>query len=270
MKNLGIAFMILIAIVFLMGTSLFGLIIIEDGETGVRGDFGKISEQPVSTGWHFYLRIFTWIEKWNVKAQEIKETANVPSSEGLISTLDVSIIYHIPKEKAVFIRKNIGRNYQETILEPYVRESIRNVISGYEVKALYSDKSRKEIGERIKEFLVSKLEPQGIFIQDVLLRDVRLPAAFAQSIEIKLKTEQESLQKQFELTKAKKDAEIEVARAEGVAQSNVIIANSISENYLRYLWIQGLQKNELQVIYVPTEASMPIMEAGRMGKRQEA
>jgi hypothetical protein len=70
--------------------------------------------------------------------------------------------------------------------------------------------------------------------------------------------------------KAKKDAEIEVARAEGVAQSNLIIANSISENYLRYLWIQGLSRNDSQVIYVPTEANLPILEASRnMAKKAE-
>jgi regulator of protease activity HflC (stomatin/prohibitin superfamily) len=149
------------------------------------------------------------------------------------------------------------------VLEPYLRESIRNVISGYEVKALYSEKSRKEIGEKILAFLRSKLDTRGIIISDVLLRDVRLPQAFGQSIEMKLKTEQEALQKEFELVKAKKDAEIEVARAEGVAQSNTIISNSITDKYLRYQWIQGLQKNELQVVYVPTEANMPILEANR-------
>lgn len=258
---------IVFVLILLLGAGFMGLTVIEDGETGVRADFGKIADQPVGTGWHFYMRVFTWIEKWNIKTEEMKETAQVPSSEGLISTLDVSILYNIPIDEAVKVRKTIGRNFRETVLEPYIREAIRNIISGYEVKALYSEQSRKEIGEKISAFLKEKLQPRGIVIQDVLLRDVRLPAAFAQSIEVKLKTEQESLQKQFELTKAKKDAEIEVARAEGVAKSNMIIANSLSENYLKYQWIQGLQKNELQVVYVPTEASMPIMEAGRFSKK---
>ncbi len=269
MKNLGLAAAVFLIFAFLAGTVLFGLTVIEDGQTGVRANFGKINDQPVSTGWHFYIRLFTWIETWNIKTQEIKETAQVPSSEGLISTLDLSIIYNVPKENVVNVRKSIGRNYRETILEPYIRESIRNVISGYEVKALYSEKSRQEIGSKIHEFLKTKLAPRGIMVHDVLLRDVRLPGAFSQSIEIKLKTEQESLQKEFELIKAKKDAEIEVARAEGVAKSNIIIANSLSEIYLRYQWIQGLQKNDLQVVYVPTETNMPIMEANRFQKKSE-
>ena len=95
------------------------------------------------------------------------------------------------------------------------------------------------------------------------MRDVRLPPSFAASIEAKLRAEQESLQKEFELTKAKKDAEIEVARAEGAAKSNLIIANSITENYLRYKWVESLKSSNMQVVYVPTEANLPVLEAGR-------
>lgn len=270
MKNLGIVSAIGVFFLFIFATSLVGFVVIEDGEAGVRADFGKIAERPIQTGWHFFFRPVTWIERWNVKTQELKETANVPSSEGLISTLDISIIYNVPIGNTVSVRRNIGRNYRETILEPYVREAIRNVASGYNTKALYSDKSRQEIGQRIHEFLREKLEPRGILVQDVLLRDVRLPGAFAQSIELKLKTEQESLQKEFELIKAKKDAEIEVARAEGVAKSNEIIASSISEAYLRYRWVEGLKSNNLQVVYVPTEGNLPILEAARFsGKKSE-
>jgi len=61
------------------------------------------------------------------------------------------------------------------------------------------------------------------------------------------------------------EAEAEVERAKGVAEANDIVAGSLegNEEYLRYLWINGLQTNEMQVIYVPTEAGLPILEAGR-------
>ena len=69
---------------------------------------------------------------------------------------------------------------------------------------------------------------------------------------------------------AKKDsaqllAEAEVARAHGVAQANQIIGDSLKGNelYLHYLWINGLQEGRNDIIYVPTEAGIPIMEAGR-------
>lgn len=255
---------LMFGLVMLVTVSGCGFAVIEDGEAGVRADFGKIADQPLATGWHWYMPMFSWIEVWNVKTQSIKEQANVPSSEGLISQLDVSVIYNVPVDKVVFVRKTTGRGYQDTVLDPYTREAIRNIVSGYPVKALFSDAGRKEIGESILAFLKEKLEPRGLMIQDVLLRDVRLPPSFAQSIETKLRAEQESLQKEFELVKAKKDAEIEIARAQGVAKSNEIISASITEPYLRYRWIEGLQKSQATVIYVPTEANLPIMEAGRL------
>ena len=73
---------------------------------------------------------------------------------------------------------------------------------------------------------------------------------------------------------AKKDsagllADAEVARAEGVAKANAIIGNSLKghEEYLKYLWITQLEKSQHEVIYVPTEAQIPILEAGRSVKQ---
>ncbi len=262
--------MIIFFFALVVASAIVGLTQVEDGQAGVKIDFGKIQKEPVNTGWHWYLKPFTTIEVWNVKTSEIKETASVPSSEGLISTLDVSIIFNIPKDRVVLVRETIGSKVVQTVIEPYVREAIRSVVSGYPVKALYSEEGRKVIGVKIHDFLIGKLQSRGVLIQDVLLRDVRLPASFSESIETKLKAEQQSLQKEFELIKAKKDAEIEVARAEGVAQSNKIITASIDSKFLNYLWIQGLQSNDKQVVYVPTESNIPIMEAGRLGRKETA
>lgn len=268
MRNFSPMVFVIFAL-FLLVTSGCGVRSVDDGQAGVKATFGKIEDRALPTGWHFYFPMISWIEIWDIKTQEMKETASVPSSEGLISTLDVSMIYNVTKENVVTVRKTIGINYAQKIVEPYLREAIRNIASGYEVKALFQDKGRREISQKMLEFLQSKLEPRGITVQDILLRDVQLPRPFAESIQVKLRTEQEALQKEFELQKAKKDAEIEVARAEGVAKSNKIIAGSIDGNYLRYLWIKGLQTNNMQVIYVPTEGNIPIMEANRFKHQDE-
>ena len=67
------------------------------------------------------------------------------------------------------------------------------------------------------------------------------------------------------LESQKLNAQAEVERAKGVAEANVIISDGLkgNEEYLRYLWIQGLQTNQMQVIYIPTEAGLPILEAGK-------
>jgi hypothetical protein len=64
-------------------------------------------------------------------------------------------------------------------------------------------------------------------------------------------------------------ADAEVIRAEGVAKANKIIGDSLTEGYLRYLWIQGLQTNQMQVVYVPTEANLPIMESHRLNNAEK-
>lgn len=259
-----------VLILFLLPIALSGCAEIQSGEVGVKRTLGKISETPMNAGWHLYNPLITQIEIWDIKTQELKEQAQVPSSEGLISNLDVSVLFNVPADRAAQVRRTIGYYYRNTILEPYVREAIRNVVSGYEVKALYSEKGRGEITSKIFTHLKERLEPRGIIVQDVLLRDVKLPPTFSMSIEAKLRAEQEALQKEFELQKAKKDAEIEVARARGVAEANEVIAGSITSNYLKYLWIQGLQKNESQVVYVPTEANLPILEAKRWDLTKES
>jgi hypothetical protein len=61
-------------------------------------------------------------------------------------------------------------------------------------------------------------------------------------------------------------ADAEIVRAQGVAEANKIIGDSLKDNesYLRYLWIQSLNSQSSQVVYVPTEANLPILEASRL------
>ena len=80
-----------------------------------------------------------------------------------------------------------------------------------------------------------------------------------------------TLEAKATMESAKHLADAEVIRAQGVAESNKIIGDSLkgNEGYLRYLWIQGLQTNQMQTIYVPTEAGLPILEAGRIPLEQK-
>lgn len=234
-----------------------GCVIIEDGEVGVLKSFGSISDEPVGQGVAFQIPVARQIETWNIKLQEIKETAQVPSSEGLIVGLDSSLLFRVRPQDAPTLRKTIGWNYMERLVIPYFRNGLRDVVSGYQVKNIYAEAGRREIAGKLRDFLKKNLEPRGIEIVDVLLRDVKLPQRFRDSIEAKLTAEQKVQQKQFELEQARKDAEIEIARAEGAARAQEIVRSTLSESYLAYLWIKTLNENP-NVIYVATEANIPM------------
>lgn len=73
------------------------------------------------------------------------------------------------------------------------------------------------------------------------------------------------LEAQALMDSAKLKADAEVARARGVAEANKIVAQGLGgpEGYLRYLYIQNLEQSKGQIIYVPTEGGLPILEAGK-------
>ena len=92
--------------------------------------------------------------------------------------------------------------------------------------------------------------------------------------EAELKRAQQNLQIVIQEAQAKKEAakmlaEAEVIRARGVDSVNRIIGQGLKGNdaYLHYLWLQQLGANNNEVIYVPTEANLPIMEAGRFSRK---
>jgi regulator of protease activity HflC (stomatin/prohibitin superfamily) len=239
-----------------------GCVVIEDGEVGVSKSFGEISDEPVGQGIVIQVPVVRTVETWNVKLQTKTETAQVPSSEGLIVGLDTSLQFRILPEHAPTIRKTIGWDYMNNLILPVFRSSLRDVVAGYPVKRVYAEQGRKEITANIMGVLKEKLEPRGIVVVDVLLRDVKLPARFKESIEAKLTAEQRVQQKQFELEQAVKDAEIEVARARGAAEAQKIVRSTLSDSYLQYLWIKTLNENP-NVIYVATEANLPLFKGAK-------
>ncbi len=236
-------------------------VVIEDGEVGVSKSFGRISDEPLPRGVALQFPVVRTVETWNVKLQEFKETATVPSSEGLIVGLEASLLFRVLAPQAPEIRKTIGTppEYMGKLVVPYFRSALRDAMSGYAVKEIYSQIGREEIAKRVRAKLTESLAANGFEIREVLLRDVKLPQRFKESIEAKLTAEQRVQQKQFELEQAKKEAEIEVARARGAAEAQQIVRSTLSDSYLRYLWIKTLNENP-NVIYVATEANMPIFK----------
>ena len=243
--------------VLLMTTGCFR--VVSTGEVGVKKTLGKINPNELGDGLHVFMPFISWIEKVDTKTQEIKETASVPSNEGLIIGLDVSTIYKLDSGRVAELKSTVSGDYRTTLLEPYIRNALRDVVSGYEAKSLYSEEERLQVAIKVKEILIKHLEPRGIVIEDVLLRDIKLPEMVSQAIQSKLSSEQKAQQKEFELLSAKKDAEIRVAEANGIAEANKIISHSLTNEYITYRFVQTLGETSNHVIYVPFGSGGPLL-----------
>jgi len=234
-------------------TTLSGCIIVEEGYIGVKKQFGKISEKPLNAGVHIFLPVANEVELWDVKTQRKQKQIDLPSSEGLIVQVETSVLYR-PTD-VVGIRTTVGRNYAQRVLDPELTNVFREVIGKRKVEDIIQNP--ENLTAEAKTQLAKIMEKRGILVEELLVTDLILPDKFKDSIERKLQAEQKALEKTFELQQAKKDAEIEIARAEGAAQAQEIVRRTLSPAYLEYLWISTLNDNP-NVIYVATEANMPV------------
>ncbi len=234
-----------------MGAS--GCKVVENGTVGISKSFGKISKEPLKPGVKLHIPVAYEVEVWNVKTQRRAIPIETPSEEGLMVTLEATVLFKA--KDVVSLRTKVGLDWTRQILIPGVKRAFRAVIGKKRVEDII--RSQDQLIADAKTKLIDDMEGRGVEIEDVLVTELNLPEKFRQAVELKLQSEQKALQKEFELKQAKKDAEIEIARAEGAAKAQEIVQRTLSPNYLQYLWISTLNKNP-NVIYVATEANMPV------------
>ena len=116
------------------------------GNVGVKDFFGSVSSSTLSPGIGIVLPM-TSVVRMSIQTQEIKEVAEVPSQEGLILSLETSLLFQLDPAKAVEIYRTVGADYIGTIVEPQFRSAIREITASYEAKALYSAEREKIAGE---------------------------------------------------------------------------------------------------------------------------
>ncbi|OGW82907.1 MAG: hypothetical protein A2987_05320 [Omnitrophica bacterium RIFCSPLOWO2_01_FULL_45_10] len=235
---------------------VFGMVrVVPAGYAGVVDFFGKVSPRPLSSGINF-VNPLAKVINLSIRTHEDKETMNVPSKEGMNVALDVSVLYKLDPSKAVDVYKTVGPNYQEVILLPQYRAAARGVTVAHEAKALYTSE-RELLAQGIFDSLENLVGGRGVIIELVLLRAITLPPTVSQAIEQKLKAEQEAERMKFILQRETQEAERKRIEAQGIRDAQSIIAQSLTSQYLHYLWVNTLNQNP-NVIYVATEANMPI------------
>jgi len=213
---------------------------IPTGNVGVLTLFGRVTGETLAEGIHL-INPLKSVQKLSVQTQAVKESANVPSNEGLILALDTSLLFHLDKTKAAFVYQTVGENYAEKIVEPTLRAAIRASTSAHTANALYTN-ARELVQQQIQDELSAQLAPRGVIVENVLLRDVQLPAMLKGSIEAKQQAEQDALRMSFILQKEKQEAERKRIEAQGIADFQKIVAQGISPQLLEWKGIEATEK----------------------------
>jgi regulator of protease activity HflC (stomatin/prohibitin superfamily) len=235
------------------------------GHVGVKDFFGNVSGSVLSPGINLVIPL-TRVVKMSVQTQEIKEVAEVPSQEGLILSLETSLLFQLDPAKASDIYRTVGSDYVGTIVEPQFRSAIREVTASYEAKALYSAEREKIAGEIFALFRRLAGE-RGIMVQQVLLRRIGLPPVVANAIQEKLRREQEAEQMKFVLQKEQQEAERKRIEAQGIADFQRIVAQGISAQLLEWKGIEATEKlamspNTKVVVVGNPKSGLPIILGG--------
>ena len=235
------------------------------GKVGVLTLFGKVTGEKLDAGLHV-MNPLKKVTEMTVRTQSLKESADVPSAEGLVMGLDTSLVYRLDPDKAADVYRTLNVTYVEVLIEPTLRSAIREATASHSANALYSS-ARQEVQNEIRETLKRDLEKRGIVIEDVLLRDIRLPIALKASIELKQQAEQESLAMNFKLQKEKQEAERKRIEAGGIRDFQTTVSQGISSQLLEWKGIEATEtlaksSNAKIVIIGSSKNGLPLILGG--------
>ena len=259
---LPLVFIGILAIIFISKST----ITIDSGEAGVlwkRFGGGVVTDQPpLGEGFHLVAPWNTVIV-YEVRQQELTEKMQVLSSNGLDIRLEATAWYQPEQENLGFLHQTKGQNYLDRVLKPAIRSATRSVVGRYTPEQIYSSK-RDAIQEEIFDETKKIVADQYIQLNDVLVRDVTLPAAIKDAIERKLDQEQQSLEYEFRLITAQKEAQKQIIEAQGKADANKILSASLNDKILQDKGIEATLRlaespNSKVVIIGSGKDGMPII-----------
>src|SRR5271169_3664906 len=235
-QKAGIFVLLIVAVILIWASVAY----VPSGHVGVLTLFGRVTGDVLPEGTHF-VNPFKVNNTLSVRTQELKETASVPSDEGLVMTLDTSLLFRLNPGRAADVFQKIGPNYIDVVVEPTLRSAIRAVTAMHSANALYTG-GREEVAQKIYEELVAQLGSRGVEVQSILLRDVQLPQMLKTSIEAKQQAEQDSLRMAFVLQKEKQEADRKRIEAQGIHDFQQTVAQGISEQLLEWKGIEATER----------------------------
>ncbi len=268
---IGVAVIAIAAVIIL---ALFSVRFVDVGEVGVVHTFGVVDDNPRNPG---LLLKAPWasLTTMNVRTQQLTfssrsedvggvgpdQTIRTLTSEGLTVGLDITTLYRLDFIQGPNVFSTIGENYVHVVVTPAIRNAIRDIVAQFTAEALYTT-ARTAVAQQVEEALVEALRPRGVVIEDVLLRDVALPAVITQAIESKLAAEQAIQERRFRVEEATQEAQRKIEEAEGIKAANLLVNESLTAAVLQNRYIEALNNLSAgSIVYVPTnpETGLPVI-----------
>jgi regulator of protease activity HflC (stomatin/prohibitin superfamily) len=243
-----------IAIGFIvLGIIVSSFVQIDAGQIGVKKLFGNVQPDVLYSGLHIVNPLLE-IDRMDVKTQnytmsgvntEGKQSGDdairVLSADGLEVTIDLTVLYRVVPADAPRLVKETGLDYEDKIVRPISRTRIRDNAVYYDAVALFSTK-RDEFQSRIFQGIESEFKKRGLLLENLLVRNITLPAAVKGTIEQKIQAEQEAQKMQFVLQKERQEADRKRVEAQGIADYQRIISESLTDKQLQYEQIKAMKE----------------------------
>ena len=251
---------------------------IDAGFVGVKSLFGKVQSDVLPSGLNFVNPVmdvrsldvrtqnYTMSGQHDEGTQSGDDAIRVLTADGLEVTIDLSVLYRVIPEEAPRLIREIGVNYEDKIVRPITRTRIRDNAVYYDAVSLYSTK-RDEFQDRIFKSIDQDFKKRGLFLENLLVRNITLPGSVKAVIEQKINAEQDAQKMQFVLQKEKQEAERKRVEAQGIADYQRIVSESLSDRQLQYEQIKAMKElagaANAKITVMPSKGGVPITVEGK-------
>ncbi|MBC7912837.1 MAG: prohibitin family protein [Pyrinomonadaceae bacterium] len=232
-------------VIILIGSLSSMFKVIDAGRVGVKSVFGKVDNDVLYSGLNI-INPIAEVTSFDVKTQNYTMSAvheegdkqgddaiRVLSADGLEVIIDLSVLFRVKASSTPYILREIGTDYLEKIVRPVSRTAIRDNAVSYDAVALYSSK-RDEFQAKIFETINKSFAKRGLELEQLLVRNITLPASVKASIESKINAEQDAQKMTFVLQKERQEAERKRVEAQGIADYQKILSTGLSDRQLQY------------------------------------
>lgn len=222
--------------------------IIEEGQRGILSTNGKYQDQALLPGLHFIIPVIQKVYEVDTKVRIInyasrieaassntsgigaKPAITVLDKRGLPVSIELTVQYRLNSQFAAQTISNWGFSWEDKIINPVVRDVVRNVVGKYDAESLpqMRNKIATEIDKGVRDS-VTGLQNSPADLQSVQLREIGLPQKVKEQIERVQVAKQEVQKAEQDVQRAKQEALKRAAEAEGIAQKKRIEAQGIAD-----------------------------------------